>query len=73
MQIQSVYGKYCSACIFTSSGLLPISEIFIKVIRGLPAVEVLNFQSSGFLTALQYTESASHLQVLPGIEVWIWY
>ena len=45
----------------------------IKVIRGLPAVEVLNFQSSGFLTALQYTESPSHLQVLPGIEVWIWY
>ena len=40
-------------------------KIFIKVIRGLLDLEVLNFQSSGFLKALQYTESPDHLQILP--------
>ena len=45
----------------------------IKVIRGLPALEVLHFQSSGFLKALQYIESPNHLQILPGIKVWCWY
>ena len=48
-------------------------KVFIKVIRGLPALEVLNFQSSGFLKALQYTESPNHLQILPGIKVWSCY
>ena len=45
----------------------------IKVIRGLTALEVLNFQSLGFLKALQYTESPNHLQILPGIKVCCWY
>ena len=58
---------------FTSSGILPISKIFIKVIRGLPALEVLSFQNSGFLKTLQYTGSSNHLPILPGIKVWNWY
>ena len=33
----------------------------------LPAVEVLNFQSSSFLKALKYSESLKYLHVLPGI------
>ena len=33
----------------------------IKVIKGLAALKVLNFQSSGFLKALRYTESPNHL------------
>ena len=40
-----------------------IPKIFIKVIRGLQALELLNFQSSGFLKALQYTDSPNHLQI----------
>ena len=47
--------------------------MFIKVVKGLPALEELNFQSSGFLKALQYAESPNHLQILPGIKVWSWY
>ena len=44
--------------LFTSSGILRTAKIFINVIRRLPAFEVLNFQSSGFLKALlQFTES----------------
>ena len=41
----------------------------IKVVRGLPALEVLNFRIPDFLNALQYTENPSHLQILPGIKV----
>ena len=52
---------------------MPIPKIYIKVISGLPALEVLNFQSSGFLKALQYIESPNYLQILPGIKVWSWY
>ena len=63
-------GKNGFSCIFISLGILPIPKIFI---RGLPALEVLNFQNSGFLKALQYTESPNHLQILPGIKVWSWY
>ena len=48
-------------------------KIFIKVIRGLSALEVLNFQSSGFLKSLQYTQSPNHLQISSGIKVWSWY
>ena len=48
--------------------MLPIPKIFIKVIRGLPAFEVFNFQSSDFLKALKYTESPNYLQILPGIK-----
>ena len=60
--------KIGSSCIFISSGMLPIPKTFTKVIRGLQALEVLNFQSLGFLKALQY-ESPSHFQVWPGIKV----
>ena len=38
-------------------------KIVIKVIRGLQALEVLNFQSSGFMKALQYNESPNYLQI----------
>ena len=48
--------------------MLPILKIFVKVIRGLPALEVLNFQSSGFLKALKYAESPNYLQILTGIK-----
>ena len=48
--------------------MLPIPKIFVKVIRGLPALEVLNFQSSGFLKALKYAESPNYLQILTGIK-----
>ena len=58
---------------FTLSGILPIPKIFIKVVRGLPALEVLNFRIPDFLKALQYAENPSHLQILPGIKVWNWY
>ena len=61
--------KNGSSCIFTSSGMLPIPKIFIKVIRGLPALEVLNFQSWSFLNALKYTESWNYLQNLPEIKL----
>ena len=60
--------KNGSSCIFTSSGILPVPKIFIKVIRGLPALEVLNFQSSSFLKALKCTECRNYLQTLPGIK-----
>ena len=56
-------GKNGSLCIFTSPGILEILKKFIKVIMGLQALEVLNFQSSGFLKTLQYTESPSHLKI----------
>ena len=56
-----------------SSGILSIPKIFIKVIRGLQALEVLTFQSPGFLKVLQYTESPNHLQIWPKIKVWSWY
>ena len=48
--------------------MLPIPKMFTKVIRGLPALEVLNFQSSSVLKALKYTESRNYLQILPGIK-----
>ena len=64
--------KNGSPRIFTSSGILSTPKIFIKVIRGLPSLEGLNFQSSCFLKALKYTESPDHLQILPGIKVWGW-
>ena len=48
--------------------MLSIPKIFIEVIRGLPALEVLNFQSSSFLKALKCTESRNCLQILPGIK-----
>ena len=41
----------------------------MKVIRGLPALEVLSFQSWGFLKALQYTGRPNHLQSLPGMKI----
>ena len=44
------------------------TKMFTKVIRGLPALEVLNFQSSSFLKALKYTESRNYLRILPGIK-----
>ena len=49
-----------SSCIFTSSRILEIPKKFIKVIMGLQALQVLNFQSQDFLKALQYTESTNH-------------
>ena len=55
--------KNGSSCIFTLSGTLPIPKILIKVTRELPALEVFNFQSSGFLKQLQYTESPDDLQI----------
>ena len=70
---RSVQGKNGYSCIFTSSGILPKSRIFTKVIRGLPAFEVLSFQSSGLLKVPQYTGSPNHLQILPGIKIWSWY
>ena len=77
MKLACRFGRYKekngSSCIFTSSGILKIPKTFIKVIRGLPVLEALNFQSSGFLKALQYTENPNHLQILPGIKVWSWY
>ena len=33
----------------------------VKVIKVLPALEVFNFQNSGFPKALQYTGSPNHL------------
>ena len=48
--------------------MLPIPKIFIKVIRGLPALEVLKFQKMDFLMALKYTESPNYLQILLGIK-----
>ena len=45
----------------------PIPETFIKVMWGVPAVKVLNFQSSVFLKALKYTESPNYPQILPEI------
>ena len=48
--------------------MLPIPKIFINVISRLPALKVLNFQSSSFLKALKYTESRNCLQILPGIK-----
>ena len=59
--------------LYTSLGMLPIPKILIKVIWGLPALEVLDFQSSDFLKTLKYNESSSHLQILPRIKVWRWY
>ena len=53
--------KKGSSCIFTSSAILLIQKIFIKAIKRLQPLEVLNFQSSGFLKALQYTESPNYL------------
>ena len=73
MKIRSFCGKNGSSYIFTLSGILPIPKLFIKAIRGLQALKVLNFQSSGFLNELQYTERQNHLQIWPGIKVWSWY
>ena len=49
-----------SSYIFTSSRILQIPKTFIKVIRGLRALQVLSFQSQDFLKALQYTEDTNH-------------
>ena len=74
--------KNGSSYIFTPSETLPIPKIFIKVkipkifikvVRGVQALEVINFQSSRFQKAQQYSESPNHLQILPGIKVWSWY
>ena len=46
-------------CRFGYSEMLPIPKILIKVIRELPAFEVVNFPSSDFL---------KNLQNLPGIK-----
>ena len=65
--------KIGSSCIFTSSAILLIQKKFIKAIRRLQPLQVLNFQSSVFLKTLQYTESPNYLQMWPGIKVWSWY
>ena len=59
MHARSFEGKNGFSCIFTSSAILPTPKIFIKIIKGLPALGVLNFQSPGLLKAVQYTESPS--------------
>ena len=56
-----------------ASLILPIPNIFIKVIRGLQALEILDFQRAGFLKVLQYTESPIHLKIWPETKVWSWY
>ena len=73
MQIRSFEGKNGSLCIFTLSGTLSISKIFINVIRRLPGLKVLNFQSSGFLKALQHAESPNYFQIWLVIKFWSWY
>ena len=77
MKLACRFGRYKEKWIFMH--LYIIKNIantkniyYIKVIRGLPALEVFNVQSSGFLKALQYTESPNYLQILPEIKVWSW-
>ena len=56
-----------------TSLILPRPNIFIKVIRGLQALEIFDFQRAGILKVLQYTENPIHLKIGPETKVWSWY